>query len=101
VDAFPDGRSRVQITAMNPAISPESRAFIVEVRVPNRDAALKPGMFAVATIDQGAPSGAMLVPRAPSSKTSTPTPSGSRDRPPTARRLRVVQLAAASGARSC
>lgn len=63
VDAFPDRIFEGRITAMNPAISPESRAFMVEARVPNRDAALKPGMFAVATIDQGRTERAMLVPR--------------------------------------
>jgi hypothetical protein len=63
VDAFPGRRFEGQITAINPAISPESRAFAVEARVPNPDAALKPGMFAVATIDQGRTERAMLVPR--------------------------------------
>jgi membrane fusion protein (multidrug efflux system) len=63
VDAFPDRLFEGQITAINPAISAESRAFIVEARVPNRDAVLKPGMFAVATIDQGRTERAMLVPR--------------------------------------
>lgn len=63
VDAFPDRAFEGQITAINPAISAESRAFTVEARVPNRDATLKPGMFAVATIDQGRTERAMLVPR--------------------------------------
>lgn len=63
VDAFPDRTFEGQITAINPAISAESRAFTVEARVPNRDATLKPGMFAVATIDQGRTERAMLVPR--------------------------------------
>ena len=48
---------------MNPAISAESRSFIVEARVPNPGAKLKPGMFAVATIDQGRTERAMLVPK--------------------------------------
>jgi RND family efflux transporter MFP subunit len=63
VDAFPGRRFEGQITAINPAISPESRAFAVEARVPNPDASLKPGMFAVATVDQGRTERAMLVPR--------------------------------------
>lgn len=63
VDAFPDRLFEGRITAINPAISPESRAFTVEARVPNREALLKPGMFAVATIDQGRTERAMLVPR--------------------------------------
>ncbi len=63
VDAFP-GRTFVgRINAINPSISAESRSFIVEALVPNRDATLKPGMFAVATIDQGRTDRALLVPR--------------------------------------
>jgi RND family efflux transporter MFP subunit len=63
VDAFPDRAFDGQITAINPSISAESRSFTVEARVPNRDAALKPGMFAVATIDQGRTARALVVPR--------------------------------------
>ncbi|CAN5366198.1 multidrug efflux RND transporter periplasmic adaptor subunit VmeC [soil metagenome] len=63
VDAYPDRTFEGQITAINPAISPESRAFRVEARVPNREADLKPGMFAVATVDQGRTERAMIVPR--------------------------------------
>jgi RND family efflux transporter MFP subunit len=63
VDAFPGRAFAGQITAINPAISPESRAFMIEARVPNPDASLKPGMFAVATIDQGRTERALLVPR--------------------------------------
>lgn len=63
VDAFPGRVFNGRVTSVNPAISAESRSFIVEARVPNADAALKPGMFAVATIDQGRTERAMLVPR--------------------------------------
>ena len=63
VDAFPDRSFDGQITAINPSISAESRSFTVEARVPNRDATLKPGMFAVATIDQGRTARALVVPR--------------------------------------
>ena len=63
VDAFP-GKSFVgQIMAVNPAIAAESRSFMVEARVPNAEATLKPGMFAVATIDQGSTERSLLVPR--------------------------------------
>jgi membrane fusion protein (multidrug efflux system) len=64
VDAFPDRAFEGRITSINPAIAAESRSFIVEARVPNRDAALKPGMFAVAAVDQGRTQRALLVPRA-------------------------------------
>jgi multidrug efflux pump subunit AcrA (membrane-fusion protein) len=36
---------------------------VVEARVPNPGALLKPGMFAVATVDQGRTTRSMLVPR--------------------------------------
>ena len=63
VDSEPDEVFRGRITAVNPAIAAESRAFIVEARVPNPKAVLKPGMFAVATIDQGRTDRALLVPK--------------------------------------
>ncbi|HET7218341.1 MAG TPA: efflux RND transporter periplasmic adaptor subunit [Vicinamibacterales bacterium] len=63
VDAFPEQSFSGRITAVNPAISAQARSFIVEARVPNPDAILKPGMFAVATIDQGRTVKTMLVPR--------------------------------------
>jgi RND family efflux transporter MFP subunit len=63
VDAFPEQTFSGRITAVNPAISAESRSFIVEARVPNPQSLLKPGMFAVATVDQGRTMKTMLVPR--------------------------------------
>ena len=62
VDAFPGKSFTGRITAINPAISAESRSFRVEARVPNPDALLKPGMFSVATIDQDKTIKTMLVP---------------------------------------
>jgi RND family efflux transporter MFP subunit len=61
VDAFPERVFSGQVTAINPAISAESRSFTVEARVPNPDAVLKPGMFAVATVDQGRTQRTLLV----------------------------------------
>jgi membrane fusion protein, multidrug efflux system len=63
VDAFPDQVFEGTITAVNPAIAAESRSFLVEARVPNPSAVLKPGMFAVASIDQGRTERALLVPK--------------------------------------
>jgi RND family efflux transporter MFP subunit len=63
VDAYPEQTFSGKIAAINPAISAESRSFIAEARVPNPDALLKPGMFAVATVDQGRTVKTMLVPR--------------------------------------
>jgi membrane fusion protein (multidrug efflux system) len=63
VDAYPESPFEGKITAVNPAISAQSRSFMVEARIPNPDARLKPGMFAVASIAQGRTERAMLVPR--------------------------------------
>jgi RND family efflux transporter MFP subunit len=63
VDAYPEQSFSGNITAINPAITAESRSFIVEARVPNPEALLKPGMFAVATVDQGRTVKTMLVPQ--------------------------------------
>ena len=63
VDAFPGLTFSGQVTSVNPAISAEARSFIVEARVPNPGAKLKPGMFAVATIDQGRTARAVVVPQ--------------------------------------
>lgn len=63
VDAFPGRVFTGRITAINPALVAESRTMGVEARVPNADAALKPGMFAVARIETGTTERAMLVPR--------------------------------------
>jgi RND family efflux transporter MFP subunit len=64
VDAYPGQTFTGAVTSVNPVITPQSRSFIAEVRVPNPKALLKPGMFAVATIDQGRTERAFLVPRA-------------------------------------
>ncbi len=64
VDSYPGRIFEGEITAVNPVIAPESRSFLVEVSVPNPDAQLKPGMFAVASIDQGTVTRMLIVPRA-------------------------------------
>jgi membrane fusion protein (multidrug efflux system) len=63
VDAFPGKVFEGKISAVNPLIAAESRSFIVEAKVPNPGGQLKPGMFAVASINQGRTERAMLVPR--------------------------------------
>jgi membrane fusion protein (multidrug efflux system) len=63
VDAFPGKIFEGRISALNPLIAAESRSFIVEAKVPNPDGQLKPGMFAVASINQGRTERAMLVPK--------------------------------------
>ena len=63
VDSFPDKLFEGKISAVNPAIAAQSRSFMVEARIANPGALLKPGMFAVASIDQGRTQRAMLVPK--------------------------------------
>lgn len=63
VDAFPGKIFEGRISAINPLIAAESRSFVVEAKVPNPGGQLKPGMFAVASIDQGRTERAMLVPK--------------------------------------
>jgi RND family efflux transporter MFP subunit len=64
VDAYPGRSFGGVIHAVNPAITPESRSFVAEARIGNREALLKPGMFGVAAIDQGRTARALFVPRA-------------------------------------
>lgn len=64
VDAYPSRTFSGVVAAVNPVIVAESRSFVTEVRVPNPSGVLKPGMFAVATIDQGRTSRVLTVPRA-------------------------------------
>ena len=63
VDAFPGRTFEGKISAVNPLIAAESRSFMVEARVPNPGGQLKPGMFAVASVNQGRTERAMLVPK--------------------------------------
>ena len=63
VDAFPGKTFEGKISAVNPQIAAESRSFVVEARVPNPGGQLKPGMFAVASVNQGRTERAMLVPK--------------------------------------
>jgi membrane fusion protein (multidrug efflux system) len=63
VDAFPGKIFEGKISAMNPLVTAESRSFVVEAKVPNPAGQLKPGMFAVASINQGRTERAMLVPK--------------------------------------
>ena len=64
VDAYPGRTFPGELAAVSPALDPESRTFAVEARMPNPDAVLKPGMFAVATIAQGDTVRVLLVPGA-------------------------------------
>jgi len=50
VSGYPGRVFQGTVTAINPAVDPNSRTFIVEVTFVNADIALRPGMFATARI---------------------------------------------------
>jgi multidrug efflux pump subunit AcrA (membrane-fusion protein) len=64
VDAYPKRKFAGQVTAVNPAIDPVSRAATVEAAVENNDNALRSGMFATARIVRQGGGHAVYVPRA-------------------------------------
>lgn len=71
VEAFRERNFAGQISAVNPAIDPTSRAVIVEALVPNNDNSLRAGMFATARImrqsnneNASSSSNAVFLPRA-------------------------------------
>jgi RND family efflux transporter MFP subunit len=63
VQAYPGRQFQGKITAVNPAIDPASRAFTAEATFVNSDTALRPGMFATASIVQGEQQRVAYVPR--------------------------------------
>lgn len=64
VNAFPDRTFRGTVTAMNPSVNPESRAFVLIATFANPDNALRPGMFAVAEVLLPERERAIFAPRA-------------------------------------
>jgi membrane fusion protein, multidrug efflux system len=64
VDAHRDRKFAGQVSAVNPAIDPVSRAATVEVMVENSDNALRSGMFATARIVRKGGNMTIFVPRA-------------------------------------
>lgn len=63
VEAFRNRKFAGQVTAVNPAIDPVSRAVTVEAAVENADNALRSGMFATARIVRQGGNTAVFVPR--------------------------------------
>lgn len=95
VDAFPNKVFEGTVSAINPALAAESRSFIVEARVPNPEAVLKPGMFAVASVAQARSERALVVPaRAVIEDVNTNSYRVYAIDNDNKARLRVVQLAA-------
>jgi RND family efflux transporter MFP subunit len=64
VQAFPGRTFEGKVTAINPAIDPNSRALTVQATLENRDTLLRPGMFATAGIQQPQGQPVVLVPKA-------------------------------------
>lgn len=60
VDIFPDRTFEGRVSLIYPALDPATRTFRVEVKVPNADRTLRPGMFARTTFDMGHKQGVMV-----------------------------------------
>jgi multidrug efflux pump subunit AcrA (membrane-fusion protein) len=63
VSAFPDRDFQGKVSAINPSVDPNSRAFILEARFNNPKAELRPGMFATARVLLPGTEDAVFVPR--------------------------------------
>ena len=50
VSAYPDREFQGKVSAVNPAVDPNSRVFTLEAKFNNSDGQLKPGMFATARV---------------------------------------------------
>ena len=63
VAAYPERDFQGKVTAINPAVDPNSRVFVLEAKFANPDAALKPGMFATGRVLLPGGVNAVFVPR--------------------------------------
>ena len=63
VVAYPGRDFEGQVSAINPAVDPNSRVFVLEARFANPDNALRPGMFATARVLLPKGEDAIFVPR--------------------------------------
>jgi len=50
VSAYPERQFEGKVSAINPAVDPNSRIFVLEARFANPDNALRPGMFSTARV---------------------------------------------------
>lgn len=62
VDAFPDRRFEGEVYAIDPVVDVNGRAVKLRARIPNKDRALAPGLFARVSLTTGARENAMLAP---------------------------------------
>ncbi|MEE4296439.1 MAG: efflux RND transporter periplasmic adaptor subunit [Wenzhouxiangella sp.] len=63
VDAFPDQTFSGEVTAIEPRVNESTRSFAVQATFDNSEERLRPGMFAHADLDLGAPREVLVVPR--------------------------------------
>jgi multidrug efflux pump subunit AcrA (membrane-fusion protein) len=63
VSAYPDRDFNGKVTAVNPAVDPSSRIFVIEARFDNPAAELRPGMFATARVVLPGGENAVFIPR--------------------------------------
>jgi RND family efflux transporter MFP subunit len=63
VSAFPDRDFEGKVSAINPSVDPNSRAFILEAKFNNPKAEIRPGMFATAHVLLPGLEDAVFVPR--------------------------------------
>ncbi len=63
VSAYPDRDFQGKVSAINPAVDPNSRVFVLEARFANPDNALRPGMFSTARVVLPGGEDAVFVPR--------------------------------------
>jgi RND family efflux transporter MFP subunit len=62
VDAYPGEEFAATVRFVSPSVRVDQRALTVEAVATNKDGRLKPGLFATALIQQGAPTPALVVP---------------------------------------
>lgn len=91
--AFPGVVFTGTVTARNPSLDPASRAMTVEVKFPNGDQRLSPGMFGTADIELGETEKALFVPKAAIAPIANGESSMVYVVDGTTARVRVVQLA--------
>jgi multidrug efflux pump subunit AcrA (membrane-fusion protein) len=63
VSAYPDREFEGKVSAINPAVDPNSRVFVLEARFTNPDNALRPGMFSTARVVLPGAEDAVFIPR--------------------------------------
>lgn len=63
VDSYPDRPFSGTVAVINPVAGNDSRMFRVKVKIDNPEQLLKPGMFAQALLNTGAPQTVLAVPR--------------------------------------